>query len=115
MKVAWSGRIGSREGDVMGLCDGACDVCPCIVHIEENCEKTLCKKCSDICARLWGSKGKGRKSRSSICLYATEWTVKSGHVLVYSCMQTQQQVHLLLQLLHLPSLTTEYIVLMEDD
>ena len=43
MKVAWSGRIGSREGDVMGLCDGARDFRPCIVQIEENCEKKLCK------------------------------------------------------------------------
>ena len=32
MKVAWSGRIGSREGDVMGLCDGARDFRPCIVQ-----------------------------------------------------------------------------------
>ena len=23
MNVAWSGHIGSQEGDVMGLCDGA--------------------------------------------------------------------------------------------
>ena len=36
MKVAWSGRIGSREGDVMGLCDGACDFRPCVVQIEER-------------------------------------------------------------------------------
>ena len=66
MKVAWSGRIGSREGDVMGLCDGARDFRPCIVQIDENCEKKLCKKWSDTCARLRGSKGTGRKSRSPV-------------------------------------------------
>ena len=66
MKVAWSGHIGSRDGDVMGLCDGACDFWPCIVQIEENCEKKLCKKCSDTCARLQASKGKGRKSGSPV-------------------------------------------------
>ena len=43
MKVAWSGRIGSREGDVMGLCDGARDFRPCIVQIEENCQKNCAK------------------------------------------------------------------------
>ena len=43
MKVAWSGCIGSQEGNVMGLCDGARDFRPCIVQIEENCEKNLCK------------------------------------------------------------------------
>ena len=43
MKVAWSGCIGSREGDVMGLCDGARDFWPCIVQIEENCEKNCVK------------------------------------------------------------------------
>ena len=43
MKVAWSGRIGSREGDVMGLCDGAHDFRPCIVQIEEKCEKKCAK------------------------------------------------------------------------
>ena len=66
MKVAWSGRIGSREGDVMGLCDGASDFRPCIVQIEENCEKQVCKKWSDTCARLRGSKRTGRKSRSPV-------------------------------------------------
>ena len=66
MTVAWSGRIGSPEGDVMGLCDGARDFLPCIVQIEETCEKQVCKKCSDTCARLRGSKGKGRKSRSPV-------------------------------------------------
>ena len=66
MKVAWSGHIGSREGDVMGLCDGARDFRPCIVQIEENWKKKLCKKCSDTCARLRGNKGKGRDSRSPI-------------------------------------------------
>ena len=55
--VPWSGHIGSREGDVMGLCDVARDFRPCIVQIEENYEKTLCKKWSDTCARLRGSKG----------------------------------------------------------
>ena len=59
MTVPLSGRIGSQEGDVMGLCDGAHDFRPCIVQLEENCETKLCKKCSDTCARLWGSKGKG--------------------------------------------------------
>ena len=44
MKVAWSGRIGSQEGDVMGLCDGARDFRPCIVQIEENCEKNTVQK-----------------------------------------------------------------------
>ena len=66
MKVAWSGRIGSREGDVMGLCDGARDFRPCIVQIEENCEEKLGKKWSDTCAQLRGSKGTGRKSRSPV-------------------------------------------------
>ena len=66
MKVAWSGRIGSQEGDVMGLCDGERDFRPCIVQIEENRETKLCTKCSDTCARLRGSKGKGRKSRSPV-------------------------------------------------
>ena len=33
MKVAWSGRIGSRDGDVMGLCDGARDFRPCIAYM----------------------------------------------------------------------------------
>ena len=66
MKVAWSGRIGSREGDVMGLFDGARDFRPCIVQIEDNCEKNVCKKWSDTCARLRGSKGTGRKSRSPV-------------------------------------------------
>ena len=66
MKVAWSGRIGSREGDVMGLCDGARDFRHCIVQIEENCEKQLCKKWSDTWARLRESKGTGRKSRSRV-------------------------------------------------
>ena len=32
MTVAWSGRIGSQEGDVMGLCNGARDFRPCIVQ-----------------------------------------------------------------------------------
>ena len=66
MKVAWCCRIGSREGDVMGLCDGARDFLPCIVQIEENCEKKLCKKCSDTCTRPRGSKEKGRESRSPV-------------------------------------------------
>ena len=43
MTVAWSGRIGSREGDVMGLCDRARDFRSCIVQVEENCKKKLCK------------------------------------------------------------------------
>ena len=43
MKVAWSGHIGSREGDVMGLCDGARDYQLCIVRIEDNCEKNFAK------------------------------------------------------------------------
>ena len=66
MTVAWSGSIGSREGDVMGLCVGARDFWPCIVQIEENCEKKLCKKWSDTYARLRGSKKTGRKSRSPV-------------------------------------------------
>ena len=66
MKSAWSGRIGSREGDVMGLFDGARDFWPCIVQIEDNCEKTMCKKCSDTCPRLRGNKGAGRKSRGPV-------------------------------------------------
>ena len=65
MTVAWSGCIGSQEGDVMGLCDGARDLRPCIVQIEETCEKKLCKNCLDTCARLRGSKGKGRDSISN--------------------------------------------------
>ena len=44
MTVALSGRIGSQEGDVMVLCDGARDFWPCIVQIEEivrkNCTKS---------------------------------------------------------------------------
>ena len=66
MKVAWSGRIGSQEGDVMALCDGARGFLPCIVQIEDNCKTKLCNKWSDTCARLQGSKGTGRKSRSPI-------------------------------------------------
>ena len=66
MKVACSGCIGSREGDVMGLCDGARVFRPCIVQIDETCEKKVRKKCSDTCARLRGSKGKGRNSRSPV-------------------------------------------------
>ena len=27
----------------MGLCDGACDFQPCIVQIEDNCEKKVSK------------------------------------------------------------------------
>ena len=57
MKGAWFGRIGSRDSDVMGLCDGACDFWPCIVHIEETCEKKLCKKWSDTCASYGAVKG----------------------------------------------------------
>ena len=64
MTVAWSGRIGSREGDVMGLCDGARDFRPCIVQIEEICEKKLCKKWSDTCTRLRGSKGTGNSQEA---------------------------------------------------
>ena len=44
MNVAWSGRIGSQEGDVMGLCNGARDFRPCIVQIEKNCEKKIVQK-----------------------------------------------------------------------
>ena len=75
MKVAWSAfsmsndqksRIGSQEGDVMGLCDGSRDFWSCIVQIQQNCEKKLCTKWSDTCARLRGSKGTGRKSRRPI-------------------------------------------------
>ena len=51
-KVAWSGRVGSQDGDVMGLCDRACDFPPCIVQIEENCETKVCNKWSDTYARL---------------------------------------------------------------
>ena len=43
MNVAWSGRIGSREGDVMGLCNGARDFRPCIVQIEEKCQRKCAK------------------------------------------------------------------------
>ena len=68
MKVAWSGRTGSREGDVMGLCDRARDFRLCIVQIEEHCEKNLCNNWSDTCARLRGSKGAGRKSRSLVSI-----------------------------------------------
>ena len=66
MKVAWSGRIGSRDGDVMGLCDGARDFRPSSVQLKDNCEKKLCKQWSDTYARLRGSKGKGRQSRSPL-------------------------------------------------
>ena len=38
----------------MCLCDGARDFRPCNVQIEDNCEKNLCKKWSDTCARLLG-------------------------------------------------------------
>ena len=44
MKVAWSGRIGLREGDVMGLCDGARDFRPCIAQIEEKLRETFVQK-----------------------------------------------------------------------
>ena len=50
----------------MGLCDGARDFQPCIVQIEDSLEKKLCKKWSDTCARLRGSKGTGRMSRSPV-------------------------------------------------
>ena len=43
MNVAWSGRIGSR-GDVMGLCDGACDFRSCIVQIEEKLREKIVQK-----------------------------------------------------------------------
>ena len=48
------GRIGSREGDLMDLCDGAYDLRQCIVQIEEKCETKLCTKCTNTCAGLWG-------------------------------------------------------------
>ena len=32
MKVVWSGRIGSREGDLIGLCNGAREFRPCIAE-----------------------------------------------------------------------------------
>ena len=44
MKVAWSGCIGSREGDVMGLCDGACDFRPCIVQKSKKIARKYCAK-----------------------------------------------------------------------
>ena len=62
-KNAWStfsmskdekARIGSQEGDIMGLCYGARDLWPCIVQIKDKCKKKLCKKCPDTCARLRG-------------------------------------------------------------
>ena len=52
MKAAWSAfsmskdkkaRIGSRDVDIMGLCDRARNLPPCIVQIEETCENNLCK------------------------------------------------------------------------
>ena len=58
MKGAWSGHIGSREGDVMGLCDGARDFQPCIVQVEENCKRN-CAKNARIPALGYGAvKGK---------------------------------------------------------
>ena len=58
MKVAWSGRIGSREGDVMVLCDGVRDFRPCIVQIEDTC-KTNCAKNAQIPVLGYGAvKGK---------------------------------------------------------
>ena len=44
MTVALSGCIGSQEGDVMGLCDGARNFRPCIVQIKDICETKVCKK-----------------------------------------------------------------------
>ena len=44
MKVAWSGRIGSREGDVMGLCDGARDFRPCIVQKSKKIARKIVQK-----------------------------------------------------------------------
>ena len=44
MKVAWSGCIGSREGDVMGLCDGARDFRPCIVQKSKKIARKNCAK-----------------------------------------------------------------------
>ena len=52
--------------DVMGLFNGACDLWLCIVQMEENCEKHLCKKCSDICARLRGCMVIKRNLRSLV-------------------------------------------------
>ena len=44
MKVAWSGCIGSRESDIMGLCDGACDFRPCIVQKSKKIARKNCAK-----------------------------------------------------------------------
>ena len=59
MKVAWSGRIGSREGDVMGLCDGARDFRPCIVQKSKKIARKNCAKNARIPALGYGAvKGK---------------------------------------------------------
>ena len=59
MTVAWSGRIGSREGDVMGLCDGSCDFRPCIVQKSKNNARQKCAKIARIPALGYGAvKGK---------------------------------------------------------
>ena len=49
----------------MGLCDGARDLRLCIVQMEGNCEKNLCKKCSDTCTRLRGCMGIKQNLRSA--------------------------------------------------
>ena len=55
MKVAWSGRIGSREGDVMGLCDGARDFRPCIVQKSKKSARKNCAKNARITALGYGA------------------------------------------------------------
>ena len=59
MKVAWSGRIGSHEGDVMGLWDGARDFRHCIVQKSKKIAKKKCAKNARIPALGYGAvKGK---------------------------------------------------------
>ena len=55
MKVAWSGRIGSQEGDVMGLCDGARDFRHCIVQKSKRSARKICAKNARITALGYGA------------------------------------------------------------
>ena len=65
MKVPWSGCIGSREGDVMGLCDGARDFRPCIVQKSKKIARKNCAKNARIPALGYGAvKGKEENQES---------------------------------------------------
>ena len=52
-------RKGSWEGDVIGHCEGARDLQPCLARMEENIVRKTLKKCSNTCARLRGFQKRG--------------------------------------------------------